>query len=161
MNSQAPKPPPSSQKVSRISISLPEELLGQFDGMVLARGFESRSQAICDMINQQLNDHRRDLDGGIMAGTINLVYNHAVIGVQKKLHDLQYEYIDEVISTLNVNLTHTNTLSVVLVQGPAVTLKTIADKMITQRGVITGKLLLSSAIMPPLHPLPAQHGSQT
>lgn len=154
MNSKAPQPPAQGQPVSRISISLPEELLDQFDTMVVERGFESRSQAICDMINQQLNEHRRDLDGGVMAGTINLVYNHAVAGVQKKLHDLQYEHIDEVISSLNVNLTHTNTLSVVLVQGPANKLKMIADKMITQRGVVTGKLLLSSAIIPPLHPLP-------
>ncbi|MEN8763501.1 MAG: ribbon-helix-helix protein, CopG family, partial [Thiogranum sp.] len=34
--------------VSRISISLPEPLLRQFDDMVGERGFESRSQAIAE-----------------------------------------------------------------------------------------------------------------
>ena len=70
------------------------------------------------------------------------------------MHDLQFQYIDEVISNLNVNLTHTNTLSIILVQGPADKLNQIADQMITLRGVVYGKLLLNSYIIPPIHPLP-------
>lgn len=144
----------SKEKVSRISISLPESLLEGLDEMVSKRGFESRSQAICDMINLQINEHRAQQGDTVMTGTVNLVYNHSVPGLQKRLHDLQYEYIDEVISNLNVNLTHTNTLSVILVQGPANRLNMIADKMITLRGVVYGRLLLNADIIPPIHPLP-------
>lgn len=140
--------------VARISISLPEKLLNQLDVMVAERGFESRSQAIADMINQQLTEHRQELGQDIMAGTINLVYDHSIAGVQKHLADLQHEYIAEVISALNVNLKHSSTLSVMLVQGPASKLKMIADRMITCRGVVSGKLLMSAAILPQLHPLP-------
>ena len=144
----------SKEKVSRISISLPESLLEGLDEMVSKRGFESRSQAICDMINLQINEHRAQQGDTVMTGTVNLVYNHSVPGLQKRLHDLQYEYIDEVISNLNVNLTHTNTLSVIPVQGPANRLNMIADKMITLRGVVYGRLLLNADIIPPIHPLP-------
>lgn len=140
--------------VARISISLPEELLAQLDGMVVERGFESRSQAIADMINQQLIEHRKDLGQAIMAGTINLVYDHSIPGVQKHLADLQHEYLAEVISALSVNLKQNSILAVMLVQGPANKLKMIADRMITCRGVVTGKLLMSTAIIPQLHPLP-------
>jgi len=140
--------------VARISISLPEGLLHQLDGMVAERGFESRSQAIADMIHQQVTEHREELGQDIMAGTINLVFDHSIPGVQKHLADLQHEYIDEVISALNVNLIQNRTLSVILVQGPARKLNLIADRMITCRGVITGKLLMSTAIIPQVHPLP-------
>ena len=146
--------PAGSSKVSRISISIPENLLDELDQMVDRRGFGSRSQAICDMVAHEVNEHRTKLGEDIMTGTVNLVFNHAVPGLQNKLHDLQHQYIDEVISTLNVNLAQTNTLSVILVQGPANKLKMIADKMTTLRGVVSGKLLLSSAIIPPIHPLP-------
>lgn len=146
--------------VARISISLPEELLRELDGMVVERGFESRSQAIADMINQQLTEHREKLGHDIMAGTINLVYDYSIPGVQKHLADLQHEYIDEVISALNINLMENRTLSVILVQGPARKLKLISDRMITCRGVITGKLLVSTAIIPQLHPLPAPETTQ-
>ncbi len=141
--------------VARISISLPEGLLHQLDGMVAERGFESRSQAIADMIHRQVTEHREELGHDIMAGTINLVFDHSIPGVQKHLADLQHEYIDEVISALNVNLIQNRTLSVILVQGPVSKLKMIADRMITCRGVITGKLLMSTAIIPQVHPLPA------
>jgi CopG family nickel-responsive transcriptional regulator len=42
-------------------------------------------------------------------------------------------------------------MEVVLLQGPANTLQDIANKMISQRGVITGHLQLMAAIIPPLH----------
>lgn len=144
----------SKDKISRISISMPESLLDGLDQMVAKRGFESRSQAICDMISLQINEHSQKVSTEVMTGTVNLVYNHSTPGLHKRLHDLQYEYIDEVISTLNVNLTDTNILSIILVQGPADKLNMIADKMITLRGVVYGKLLLNSYIIPPIHPLP-------
>lgn len=133
---------------------MPENLLAELDLMVEHRGFGSRSQAICDMIAHEVNEHRTKLGEDVMTGTVNLVYNHGVPGLQKKLNELQYEHIDEVISTLNVNLAENKTLSVVLVQGPAKQLKMIADKMTTLRGIESGKLLLSSSIIPPIHPLP-------
>ena len=142
------------QVVSRISVSLPEDLLRQLDNMVLARGFESRSQAIAEMINQQLVEHRQELGEDIMAGTITLVYDHSTPGLKQQLADLQQQHLSEVISSLHVHLMHAHTMEVILVQGPAQQLQHIADRMLTCRGVITGKLQLTTAIIPPLHPLP-------
>jgi CopG family nickel-responsive transcriptional regulator len=142
------------QTVSRISVSLPERLLRQLDSMVLARGFESRSQAIAEMVNQQLVEHRQELGEDIMAGTITLVYDHSTPGLKQQLADLQHQHLSEVISSLHVHLMHAHTMEVILVQGPAQQLQHIADRMLTCRGVITGKLQLTTAIIPPLHPLP-------
>lgn len=140
--------------ITRISISLQEKALIEFDKMVASCGFESRSQAITEMINRQVAEHKTTLDDTIMAGTINLVYDHSVRGLKKRLTDLQHRYVNEVISSLSVNLIDAQTLEVILVQGPASRLRQIADKMISCRGVHTGQLLMSAAIMPPLHPLP-------
>jgi len=141
--------------VSRISVSLPETLLAQLDGMVARRGFESRSQAIAEMINQQLVEHKQQLGEEIMAGTITLVYDHSTPGLQKQLADLQHQYLSEVISSLHVHLMHAHTMEVILVQGPAARLQAIADRIVTSRGVITGRLQLTTAIIPQVHPLPA------
>lgn len=140
-------------KVSRISISLPEHLVEEFDGMIVERGFVSRSQAIAEMINNQLAEHQQEMGDKVMAGTINLVYDHSVQGLQNRLMHLQHIYIDEIISSLNINLVQAQTLQVILVQGPARKLKMIADKMISCKGVLTGRLLMSTAIIPPIHPL--------
>lgn len=144
-------PPQRHKPVSRISISLAEELLIDLDLMVARRGFESRSQAISDMINRQLVEHKRQTSNQVMAGTITLLYDHSTRGLQKQLADLQHRYIDEVISSLHVHLMHHQTMEVILVQGPAQELQAIADEMITLRGVITGRLQLMAAVLPQLH----------
>ena len=143
-----------AQPVNRISISLPEELQAELDQMVSNRGFGSRSQAINDMLRQHIAEHRRETGNEVMAGTITLLYNNATRGLQKSLADLQFRHLDEVISSLHVHLMDNQTMEVILVQGPAQKVQTIADEIITLRGVITGRLQLMAAMIPPLHPLP-------
>ena len=144
----------NKQGVTRISISLSEQLLKEMDALVEQRGFESRSQAMASMIQHQVTEHRCEFGEEIMAGTINLVYDHSTPGLQKLLTDIQHQYIDEVINSLHVYLTDAKTMEVILLQGPAAKLKMIADKMESCRGVISGKLQLSTAILPQVHPLP-------
>ena len=144
---------PPSNLVARISVSMPEDLLGELDDMVAARGFESRSQAISEMINLQLLEHKRQLGNEVMVGTITLLYDRSVRGLQKELADLQCDHIDEVISSLHVHLMGQQMMEVVLVQGPATKLQAIANRMTALRGVVTGRLQLMAATMPPLHPL--------
>jgi CopG family nickel-responsive transcriptional regulator len=141
-----------SRPVSRISISLPEDLLGDLDRMVEARGFVSRSQAVNDMLHQFLLEHRCDQGDDVMVGIVALFYKNSVPGLQKQLADLQFQYIDEVISSLHVHLLHNQTMEVILVQGPARRLQMIADEMTSRRGVISGKMHLIAALIPQLHP---------
>ena len=137
--------------VSRISVSLPPDLLAELDHMVESAGYGSRSQAIGEMVNYQLAEHKRSLGDEVMAGTLTLLYNRATRGLQGKLADTQYQHIAEVISSLHVHLSEDQMLEVLLVQGPAAKLQAIADEMIALRGVITGHLKLLAAVIPPLH----------
>ncbi len=152
-------PVTGKHSVSRISVSLPAPLLRQLDGMLSERGFGSRSQAISEMIGEWLAEYQAQLGDEVMTGVITLVYDHSRPGLQQKLTDLQHHYLDEVISSLHVQLMAAHTMEVILVQGPASRLRRIADELVTCRGVSTGKLLLSTAILPPVHPLPESPGT--
>jgi CopG family nickel-responsive transcriptional regulator len=143
--------PKAGSNVTRISMSMPEDLLTELDDMVARRGFESRSQAIATMINDQLLEHKRQLGAQVMMGTITLHYDRSVRGLQKQLSDLQSTHIDEVISSLHVHLMDKQMLEVVLVQGPVAKLQAIADAMSTLRGMIMGRLQLMAATIPPVH----------
>ena len=140
----------ASSLVSRISVSLPATLLGELDQMVAMRGFGSRSQAVSDMVNAALIEHKRRLGNEVMAGTITLHYDRSVRGLQKDLADIQFEHIDEVISSLHVHLSHDQIMEVILVQGHADKLQDIANELLTRRGVITGQLRLLAAVIPPI-----------
>jgi CopG family transcriptional regulator, nickel-responsive regulator len=141
-----------NRPVSRISMSLPYALLKELDRMVGERGFISRSQAIADMLHRCLIEHKRELGDDIMVGTVTLVYDNSVPGLQTQLADLQSRHIDEVISSLHVHLVRNQTMEVILVQGPARALQAIADQLISRRGVISGKMHLVAALMPQVHP---------
>lgn len=140
----------SSTLVSRISVSLNASLLADLDQMVVERGFGSRSQAISDMLNQHLVEHKRELGNDVMVGTITLYYDRSVRGLQKNLADIQYRYIDEVISSLHVHLSQNQVMEVILVQGHPQRLQEICNLMLTRRGVITARLQLHAAAMPPV-----------
>jgi CopG family nickel-responsive transcriptional regulator len=144
-----PPKKPSSQ-VARISVSLAPSLLEELDDMVAGRGFDSRSQAVSDMVNATLVEHKRRLGNEVMVGTITLHYDRSVHGLQKRLADAQYEHIDEVISSLHVHLSHEQVMEVILVQGRADKLQHITNQMITHRGVIAGQLRLLAAVIPPI-----------
>jgi CopG family nickel-responsive transcriptional regulator len=138
--------------VSRISMSLPFGLLRELDRMVVERGFVSRSQALSDMLHQFLIEHKREHGDDLMVGTVTLVYDNSVPGLQRQLAELQCRHIDEVISSLHVHLMHNQTMEVILVQGPSRRLQAIADELISTRGVISGKMHLVAALIPQLHP---------
>lgn len=141
-----------TRPVSRVSISLPEDLLSDLDRMVKMRKFETRSQAVNDMLHKFLLEHKSDQGDHVMVGIVSLFYNNAVAGLQKQLSDLQFRYIDEVISSQHVHLMHNQIMEVILVQGPARKLQMIADEMTSRRGVISGKIHLVASIIPQLHP---------
>ena len=143
----------SRRLVSRISISLSEDLLLDLDQMVDRRGFANRSQAVSTVLHRALTEHRHTLGDRVMAGTITLFYNHLVGDVQQKLTHLQRRHIDQVISSLHVHLEQNQTLEVLLVQGPAHKLQAIADEMIALKGVISGHLQVAAALLPPIHHL--------
>ena len=146
-------------RVTRISMSLPQKLLSDLDGMVEARSSASRSAAISDMIHRQMVEHKSQDRDAVMTGTITLLYNNAMAGLQKRLADIQFEFIDEVISSLHVHLMHNQTMEVILVQGPAGKLQAISDTLISQRGVISGKMHLMAALIPQVHPFTGKRPS--
>lgn len=54
---------------------------------------------------------------------------------------------------MHVHLADNKTMEVILVQGPAQIVQSIANEIIAIRGVITGKLQLMGAVIPQLHQL--------
>ncbi|MFO1512952.1 MAG: nickel-responsive transcriptional regulator NikR [Verrucomicrobiota bacterium] len=130
--------------VARISVSLPQKLLSQYDEMVKEKGYDDRSPAVADMMRAQLVEHREKTGHGEIAGTITLVYDHHTQHVQEALTEIQHDHHDVIVSTMHVHLDHHNCLEVLVVRGKATQIKKIADKLIAAKGVKHGKLTVTS-----------------
>lgn len=139
------------QTASRISVSLPPQLAEALDKMIRERGFHNRSQAIADMIQQQLNEHQQEKSDAVMAGTITLIYNAVKPELLQKLTRIQREHIQECISSQRIQLEGDYVMEVVLVQGHVQQLRDITDRLITCKGVNFGRLTLTDKLIPQVH----------
>ena len=112
--------------------------------MVGERGASNRSQAVAEMIRDQLVEHRQRFGNQEIAGTITLVYDHHKPHLQEVLTHIQHDSHALIISSIHVHLDHHNCLEVLVVRGPASEVKKIADRLIAAKGVKHGKLTVTS-----------------
>lgn len=130
-------------KVTRIGVSLEPDLLKKFDGLIKKKGYGTRSKAVRDLIRRELVTEVAVAENKQVYGTITMVYDHHIGGVTDKLLTYQHEYRDNIMTTSHVHLDHDNCLEVVVVKGKARSVKEMADKISSIRGVKHGELSIT------------------
>jgi len=141
----------SNEGVRRVTVSMPDETFQALDRLVTERGFDSRSQAIAEMIHGEAAEHLGKIGTEVMAGTLTLVYDESKSSLLRDLSRICREHIAEVISSQHVLLEESHVLEVILMQGPARSLRQIANELVTCKGVKSAHLTLTPHLIPPLH----------
>ncbi len=126
----------------RFGVAIDGELLEKFDARLAQRGYSNRSEAIRDLIRDDLVEAIADA-GGVVAGSLTLVYDHHARDLSEKLTEMQHALGEQVVSTLHVHLDHDHCLEVVVMRGPATSLKDAAERILATKGVVHGKLTLT------------------
>jgi CopG family transcriptional regulator, nickel-responsive regulator len=130
--------------VTRIGVSLEPELLNKFDDMIERKGYTTRSEAIRDLIRRALNEESWKHEGLEIIGTITLAYDHHSGSVREKLMDIQHSRYAKIISTLHLHVDEDKCLEVILVRGMVEEVRKLADELSSVRGVLYGKLTMTS-----------------
>jgi CopG family nickel-responsive transcriptional regulator len=133
------------QELMRIGVSLPEKLLTRFDGIILQRGYSSRSEGIRDAIRNYIVHYEWMSDvQGERVGVITLVYSHTQRGLVENLTEIQHDFGTIIQSSLHVHLDHDNCLEVVVLKGDGQDVKKAAESMMALKGVKHVKLTTTS-----------------
>ena len=132
------------EKVVRLGVSLPSDLLRPFDRLVERRGYQSRSEAIRDLIRRTLIEDEWKESASDVAGTLTLVYDHHNRDLPGRLMDIQHDHHDLVVTTQHVHLDHHNCLEVLVLRGPAREIERLADRIIACNGVKHGVFVPST-----------------
>ena len=133
-------------ELARFGISIDPRLLDDFDRLISEKGYHNRSEAIRDMIRNELVADQIDRgDETPTVGTVTLVYDHHTRDLSDKLTEHQHSHHDAIVSTLHVHLDVHNCLEIVVVRGTAAQVKRLADELIGTKGVKHGKLVLTTA----------------
>lgn len=127
--------------MQRITITVDDDLLGQFDDFMKRRGYGNRSEAFRDLLRGRLKADRLETDvDGDCIGCLSYVYNHHERQLSRRLIETQHAHHDLNLSTMHVHLDHDNCMEAVIMRGRADQVRRFADQVGSQGGVRHGNL---------------------
>ena len=78
--------------MDRFTISLNEDLARQFDELIGKKGYQTRSEAVRDMLRQELESSRLAREEApYCVASLSYVYNHHARDLTERLTDLQHQ----------------------------------------------------------------------
>ncbi|BFU95377.1 MAG: putative nickel-responsive regulator [Nitrospira sp.] len=131
------------KKLVRFGVSLDQELLQTFDRHIRRRRYTNRSEALRDLIRDNLvtDEWQEDRE---TVGTITFVYDHHVPDLTSKLTGIQHDYQGQILSGMHVHLDHDHCLEVLVVKGKGSEIRQVADALVSVKGVKHGKLAMTT-----------------
>jgi CopG family nickel-responsive transcriptional regulator len=130
--------------VTRFGVSMDGTLLKDFDQLISRKGYRNRSEALRDLIRDNLVQEEWKGGDEETVGTLALVYSHHTRELTRVLTNLQHRFFKTILSTTHVHLDEHNCLEVLILRGKGEDLKKIGDRLIGTRGVKHGKLSLTT-----------------
>ena len=125
----------------RFGVSIENNLLEQFDRLIHDKNYSNRSEAIRDLIRNELVQQEWKNSEAKSVGTITIIFDHHTRELSHELTSIQHEFNKQIISTMHVHLDTHNCLEVLAVQGKTKTIREIAGRLISLKGVKHGKLV--------------------
>jgi len=135
-------------QVERVGVSLEKELLSAFDSLIAKQGYPSRSEAIRDLIRQQINAERLSHPQAQAVAAVFLVYSHHSTNLMEMLTDLQHSHHLQTISSMHIHLDEHNCLEVIVLRGQVGKIHKTAENLISLKGVKLGRINLLTAETP-------------
>jgi len=129
------------QRVTRLGVTFPPQLLNELDEFVEKIGYSSRSKAIQDSVKSFIAEYRwlRE-EKGVRTGVIVLIYDHEIRGLQDYLTDTQHEYATVIFSSTHIHLSERHCLETIVVRGDSERIRQLVEKLRARRGVEEAKL---------------------
>lgn len=133
----------AEEKVSRVSVSVPPDLLRRFDEALERMGYSSRSMGIQVAMQSFVTESKWSCEKmGRGVGAIILLYNHGERDVEDALIDIEHKYIGVASSSMHIHLDDENCLEIIPVKGSSSDIKNLAQDLATMSGVKELKLTM-------------------
>lgn len=129
-------------QVERIGVSLETELLSAFDVLIAKRGYPSRSEAIRNLIREQIGAEQLADPKAMAVAAVFLVYNHHSTKLMGMLTGLQHSHLLQTISSMHIHLDQHDCLEVIVLRGQVGEINKTAENLISLKGVKLGRINL-------------------
>jgi CopG family nickel-responsive transcriptional regulator len=131
-------------ELSRVTVSISEDLLEKLDALVDRHGHTNRSEIIRDLIRDRLVETYGSEDR--VVGSLTVLYDHRQRALSETLTGMAHDHHGLVLSTLHVHLDHDHCLEVSVLKGTRGELSHYAEHVLATKGVLHGRLVLTGGV---------------
>ncbi|MGV9170654.1 MAG: nickel-responsive transcriptional regulator NikR [Promethearchaeia archaeon] len=129
--------------IQRFGVSVPEDLLKEFDKIVEKRDYVGRSEAIRDAMRQFIAQWEWENEQEGRTAALNIVYEHQP-RLMAKLIEVQHSAEAHVLSTVHIHLTKKYCFEVLSIEGKKHHIQQLADKIAGLPGIVASQLFVYS-----------------
>ncbi|OKH89057.1 nickel-responsive transcriptional regulator NikR [Thalassospira sp. TSL5-1] len=127
--------------MTRVTVSIEDDLMSAFDDFLDGRGYTNRSEGFRDLIREKLQQQQLAQDpSGSGIAVLNYVYDHEERMLASRLMSAQHEHHDLTVSTVHFHIDHDTCLEIVTLKGKLSDIRKFADQILAQPGVRHGQL---------------------
>ena len=128
--------------MQRVTITLDDDLMGDLDRIIAARGYQNRSEAIRDLARSGLEQAAIEVAGSRhCVAALVYVYDHHARDLPKRLTREFHHHHDLSQATLHVHLDETSCMEVTVLKGQGSDVQHFADHIIAERDVRHGHVV--------------------
>ena len=122
--------------LTRISISLPSDLLTKFDESMVRAGYTDRSKALQTAIHSLIDDYSWKTNNNAEgAGAIIMMYDNHIYNQDKRSTQVQHKYADIISASTHIHLENDNCLETIMVKGDIKRIRDLARHLSENRGI--------------------------
>jgi len=129
--------------LKRFGVSVPENLLEEFDQLVHEKGYIGRSEAIRDAMRVYISESQWEKGSDLIMASLNIVYCHKP-KIMADLIKVQHTSDAHVISTIHVHMSQSHCLEVITLKGSKESVTKLANKVTGISGIEYAKLFTFS-----------------
>ena len=118
----------------RFSLSIPEDLLKEFEENYYAEHIKNRSDAFRKLMRDYVSRERWKNNSGEVFATITIVYDHHMSDLTDNLTAVQHDYGGVIVCSTHVHINHSTCLECIITKG----LSSSIDKFIAALKKING-----------------------
>ncbi|MDR1484476.1 MAG: nickel-responsive transcriptional regulator NikR [Planctomycetaceae bacterium] len=130
-------------QLTRISISIEDDIIRRFDAISEQQGLPTRSEAIKQLISSALVEYEWE-SGDIVAGVVTMIYDHHKASLVQRLLEAQHNFSEIVICSQHAHLDHDNCMENIIVKGKVEKVKELHKALLAIKGVKHTTLSMST-----------------
>ena len=136
----------NSSKLIRFSVTVPEDLLNEFESDYYSENRDNRSEAIRNLMRAYISNERWKTGNKKIFATVTIVYDHHIPELASKLTEVQHDCGEIILCSTHVHINHTTCLECVITKGFSNEIQKFITALRNIRGIKSLNLNVSSEI---------------